>query len=157
MSYPAELKSVLVRERIIEVLRDISAGDDFFFTPGVVYDNYKNWKEQEAFPAYSIFFGAGGEWKEYAGLQAAETFVVIVHGDFKDDQNAPKSVRQGIRDVRKAIMDDMATGGEDSLATLCDHITLGATATDNGQGAMIGSGYFDQEFSITISGKIETL
>jgi len=157
MSYPTDPKSITVRARIIDVLRDIVSGDDFFFTPGVIYDNFKNWKEREAYPAYSVFFGPGGEWKEYLGLQAAETFTLIVHGDFKDDEDAPATVRKGIRDVRKALMDDMAQGGDGSLGTLCDRVTLGATSTDNGTGAMIGVGWFDQEFQITISGQIEDL
>ena len=157
MSYPADTKSILVRARVIAVLREIVAGDDFFITPGVVYDNFKNWKEREAYPAYLVVFGSGGEWKEYGGLQAAETFALIVHGDFKDCEDAPADVRKGIRDVRKALMDDMATGGEGSLAELVDHLTLGATTTDNGEGAMLGTGWFDQEFQITISGKIEDL
>jgi len=157
MSYPTDPKSVRVRDRVIAVLKDIVEGDDFFFTPGAVYENRTTWKEVESYPAYIVWFGSGGEWKEYQGLQAAETFTLVVHGEFKDADDAPASVRKGIRDVRKALMDDMATGGEDSLAELVDHLTLGATSTDNGTGTMIGVGYFDQEFLVTISGKIEDL
>lgn len=167
MSYPENPKSILVRNRIVAVLRDIAAGDDFFYTPGIVYDNFKSWKEREAFPAYMVFFGAGGEWQEYQGLQAAETFTVIVHGDFKDD-DAPTAVRRGIRDVRKAIMDDMTqlstveSDGDDdeddwALGRLCDRLTLGPTETDNGAGAQVGVGWFNQEFKVTISGYIENL
>lgn len=157
MSYPSDTKSILVRARALALLQAIAAGDDFFITPGAVYDNLKNWKEHESYPAYFIAFGAGGEWKEYGGLQAAETFTLIVHGDFKDCEDAPADVRKGMRDVRKALMDDMATGGEGSLATLADHLTLGALTTDNGEGALVGMGWFNQEFAITISGQIEDL
>jgi len=158
MSYPTDPKSVLVRERIIAVLRDIVGGSDFFYTPGVVYDNYVNWKAREAFPAYQVYFGAGGEWKEHAGLQAEETFSVLVHGEFKERDDSPVAVRRGIRDVRKAIMDDSASGGTaDSLQALCARVTLGGTETDNGQGALVGSGWFTQEFLVTISGAIQDL
>jgi hypothetical protein len=157
MSYPVDPKSVRVRARVLEVLRDIVAGDNFYFTPGVVYDNFKNWKEREAYPSYIVVFGGGGDWKEWSGLQAAETFILIVHGDFQDDEDAPAAVRKGVRDVRKAIMDDMVNGGAGSLQTLVDHLTLGAVTTDNGAEAMLGSGWFDQEFAITISGEIEDL
>jgi hypothetical protein len=158
MSYPADIKSIRARARVLEVLREMVAGDDFFFTPGVVYDNFKNWAERQTYPSYCVFFGEGGEWAERQGLQAAETFIIIVHGDFKDDEDAPATVRKGIRDVRKAVMDDAATGGiSTSLQVLCDHVTLGKLTTDNGTEAMVGSGWFDQEFSIIISGKIEDL
>jgi hypothetical protein len=163
MAYPAEsTKSVEVRDRIIAILKEIVAGTNFYYTPGVVYDNFKNWKEREAYPAYAVFYGAGGEWQERQGLQAAETFTIIVHGDFSDSEDAPKAVRLGLRDVRKCVMDDMTSSATidvpgDSLGTLCDHLTLGATTTDNGTEALLGSGWFDQEFQITISGKIEDL
>ena len=157
MSYPTDTKSILVRARAIALLQAIAAGDDFFITPGAIYDNLKNWKEHEAYPAYFIVFGSGGEWKEYQGLQAAETFTLIVHGDFKNCEDAPSDVRKGVRDVRKAFMDDMATGGDGSLASLVDHLTLGELTTDNGEGALVGMGWFNQEFSVTISGLIETL
>jgi hypothetical protein len=163
MAYPtASTKSVKVRDRIIDILKEIVAGDYFYYTPGVVYDNFKNWKEREAYPAYAVFFGPGGTWEERQGLQAAETFTIIVHGDFSDSEDAPKAVRLGLRDVRKAVMDDMTSSPVlvitgDSLGSLCDHLTLGAVTTDNGVEAMVGSGWFDQEFAITISGKIEDL
>jgi hypothetical protein len=157
MSYPADPKSIQVRDRVLVLLHAIVEGDSYFMTPGVVYDNFKNWKEREAYPSYCVFFGEGGEWAEHQGLQAAETFILIVHGDFQDD-DAPAAVRKGVRDVRKAIMDDAAGGGvATSLQVLCAHVTLGKLTTDNGTEAMVGSGYFDQEFSITILGKIEDL
>lgn len=154
MSYPTDPKSVRVRERIIAVLRDIVEGDDYFYTPGVVYDNYKNWKEREAFPAYQVYFGSGGEWKSYGGLSAEETFSVIVYGEFKERDEAPRAVRCGLRDVRKAVMDDAAATSLDGTAL---RVTLGLAETDEGKGALVGSGWFTQEFLITIAGAIEDL
>jgi len=169
MAYPAEsTKSVEVRDRIIAILKEIVAGTNFYYTPGVVYDNFKNWKEREAYPAYAVFYGAGGEWTQYAGLNVSETIVVIVHGDFSDSEDAPKAVRLGLRDVRKRIMDDAiglndgtgdGDGDEDDLTLnqVALRVTLGAVTTDNGTEAMAGSGYFDQEFLITINGAIGDL
>lgn len=151
MSYPTDPLSVQVRDRFVAALQDIVAGDDYFFTADVVYDNYKNWKERQGDRAYEVWFGSGGTWEEFIGDQAAETFTVIVHGSTQNDENAPRTVRCLIRDVRKAILDDA------ELSELCSRVTLGETRTDNGAGAMVGSGWFDQEFFCTISGAIDEL
>ena len=151
MSYPTDPLSVQVRARVLEVLGDIVEGDDYFATPGVVYDNYKNWKEREAFPAYEVIFGSGGAWEEQIGDHASETFTLVVHGSIADNEDPPSAIRKLIRDVRKAILNDT------TLGTLASRITLGETRTDNGAGALTGGGWFDQDFAVTIHGQIEEL
>jgi hypothetical protein len=151
MSYPEDTKSILVRNRVLEALREIAAGEDYFYTPGVVYDNFKNWSERQAYPSYCVFFGDGGEWEEMLGDLAAEKFTIIVHGEFKDDEDAPATGRKGVRDVRKAVLNDA------TLMAIANRVTLGRLTTDNGAGAMIGSGWFDQEFICTVSGAIDEL
>lgn len=153
MSYPTDTKSILVRERVLAVLHGIIAGADFFFTPGVVYDNYKNWIEREAFPSYEVYFGAGGNWTMYAGLMGEETFTLAVRGQVKDDDPA-SAVRKALRDIRKAIMDDAAATSLDGNAL---KVSIGSTTTDDGQESSLGSAWFIQEFAITISGEIEDL
>jgi hypothetical protein len=154
MSYPTDPKSVLVRERVLALLRDIVAGDDFYFTPGYVWDNYKAWNEIDADYSLEVYFGEGGEPTPYAGLQMEEPFILIVHGRIGKSEDPPGDVRKAMRDVRKAIMDDAAGG---TLASLAARVKLGASRTDGGQEASLGSGWFEQEFSITILGNIKDL
>jgi len=157
MSYPAETKSIRVRNRFIELLNRIVKGEEFFSTTGVVYDRWKNWKQRDDYPAYSVFFGPTKEWQEMAGMMAMETLILIVKGAIRNEEDAPAQVRRCLRDVRKAVMDDMISGGAGSLQELCKHLTIGSAATDNGDYASEGYGYFDQEFEVTIYGAIEEL
>ena len=151
MSYPTDPLSVQVRARVLTVLDNIVAEDGYFSTPGVVYDNYKNWKEREAFPSYEVIFGAGGSWEEQMGDYASETFTLVVHGSIAADEDPPSMIRKLIRDVRKAVLNDA------TLLALVSRITLGETRTDNGAGALVGGGWFDQDFLCTIHGQIEEL
>jgi hypothetical protein len=152
MSYPTDPKSITVRDQIVSVLRDIVAGEDFFFTPAV-FDNWKHWKEIESFPSYEVYFGDGQELVPNQGLQYEETFTLIVHGRVKTDDPSG-DIRKCLRDVRKAIMTDAASG---TLGTLTLLVKPGASRTDHGQEAGIGSGWFEQDFQVTINGNLENL
>jgi hypothetical protein len=154
MSYPADTKSILVRERVLEILHNIVEGDSYFLTPGYVWDNYKAWNDIQTDYALEVFFGDGGEPIPQNGLQMEEPFTLIVHGRISHSDDPPGDIRKALRDVRVAILTDAAGG---TLAVYAARVKLGATRTDGGQEASQGSGYFEQDFEISVSGLIETL
>jgi hypothetical protein len=139
---------VLVRAK--EVLSSISAGDDYFFTPGHVEIGIRSIDEVKAFPAYFLSIGTAGEVSEYGSGFTWEAFDLVVDGWVKGNEDLPLMVEKAISDVRKAIMADYEnlTSGLGSIV-----LTLkikGGPETDEGALASLGFGFFEQRFMITV-------
>jgi hypothetical protein len=144
-----------VIDRIVEVLRGIVAGADYFYTPYAVVKRMAHHLDAPGFPYYMVYPDASARAPEYAGQQLYDELMVVTvkcYVDLEGDEAATK-LEKCLRDVRKAIMADQVSGGAGSLATLTLAADVDILETDGGLLALEGRGYFDQRFIFRITGQ----
>ena len=153
MSQPTLPKRLQAIERIIDVLKAISAGSNYFYSAYEVNRRFKHWDELNGSPTYSVHTDSGGELVELTDHKYDETFVVVVKGVIDNMDDPVGTLEKCIRDVRTAIDADSFHGGTGTLSRLAVRTRIaGPPDTDNGNLSLIGKAYFEQRIEITISG-----
>lgn len=150
---PLSLKTI---DRIITVLKAITAGDDFFFTPYDVAKKFVHWEEAKVKagkPLYMVFRDSGGS-IEFAGTDLYdEHWYLNVKGYVKDNSDTVTPLTRAIRDIRKAINDDSKSGDAGTLGALGVQTTFDEPPeTDNGYLSVVGLGFFDQRVKVITTG-----
>ena len=105
---PIEPLRLRVINRIVEVLQGIREGDDYFYSPRQVVKGFI--AEPKAYPVYMVTSESGGEINMHSDSNWAETFYVAVRGIVADMGDVVTPLERAIRDVKKAIDGDMASG-----------------------------------------------
>ncbi len=137
-----------VIDRVVEVLRSIQAGDDFFSSPAVVSKGFIS--EIMEFPALMVLSDSGGR-IEYAGEQQYdEVFYLDVKGIVRASDDVITPLEKLLRDVRKAINDDSISG---ELSNLCVQVIFREPPDiDYGFEGTHFFAFFDQRIEFRISG-----
>ena len=150
-------KKALIANRILAVLKSVTAGDDFYVTPLDVFLGYK--QSVSGYPALSVRDEPGGVVENGGDYFVSETFYLAVHGEVRDAGDVVTPRLLVLRDVRKAITDDFkGEAGAGSLRTLADDICIeGAPELQDGPEGTGFFGYFKQKIKVLVSGLIEDL
>lgn len=143
-------------ERIIVVLKAITAGDNYFYTPYDVAKKFVHWQEAPVTPTkphYMVFRDSGGS-IDFAGTNSYdETWYINIKGYVKDNADTVTKLERAIRDIRKAINDDSKSGAAGSLGTIgVQTLFEEPPSTDNGYLSSEGFGYFEQRVKVITSG-----
>jgi len=159
---PADPKRLKVADRFVTILKNITADDNYFFTPIEVVKHYV-FPEGAACiqnkPIYSVYpEGSEGSVKVETGGIYDEIYPLVVHGIVENPVDTVGDLEKAVRDVRKAIQADSRDESSGALGDLCINVSITSPPeTDGGVFSGIGRGYFSQEFMIHISGSITEL
>jgi len=142
-----------VLNRIVEILEAMKgeAGATFWFTAYRVVKRFADSADAGGFPFYMVAPDSG-QAPEWAGQQLADELMAVsvkAWVNLEGDEPTTK-LEKCLADVRKAVMDDQASGPVGSLATLTLGCNLDSLETDGGVLALDGLGYFDQRFVFRI-------
>lgn len=153
---PTDPLSQQTIERVITVLEDIRAGDDFFYTPFDVIKRYVHWREAKFTPVkplYMVFRDSGGVITQIGeNLYECEWFL-NVKGYVQDKRDTVTKLERAIRDICKAINDDSKLETAGSLGSICAALTIEEPPeTDNGYLSLEGIGFFDQRIRVRNDG-----
>jgi hypothetical protein len=92
------------------------AGDTYFYTPGEVGRDWKNWDEVKSFPFYGVIEGRRARTIDTFTKIEAQLSVIIM-GWVKHDANRRVVLNRAIADVIRAVYTDETWGG---LALITD-------------------------------------
>ena len=155
MPSPTNPIRLQVIDRVVTVLGAITAGADYFFTPGRVYKRWVHLDEINAFPCYMVTASDKGGPIDTSGAPHVyeETFYISIKGVIKDSNDTVTKCEQALRDIRYAINTDSKSGVAGSLGALTDSIkcTEGPDM-DDGYLSLEGYGFFDQRVEVKIHG-----
>ena len=155
MTTPATPLRLQVLERVVAILKDITAGEDYFFTPGEVIKGYCHPLEIKSFPHYAVSYDSGGTISVEATDYFIEDFYINVKGHVKPRDGDPvTAMERALRDVRVAIdTDQRPAAGAGSLNALnVLAFWEEPPTTDNGYLATEGMGFFEQRIKIQVHG-----
>jgi len=145
-----------VIERVITVLEDITAGDDFFYTPFAVIKRYVHWREARftaTKPLYMVFRDSGGVITAIGENLYCEDYFINIKGYVQDPSDTVTKLERAIRDIKKVINDDSKGETVGTLGTLAAAVTIEEPPeTDNGYLSLEGIGFFDQRIRVRIDG-----
>jgi hypothetical protein len=156
MRYPADPKTLLLLNRIVEVLGDIVGGEDFFYVPAAIrgvipYDTIPS------FPYDMVYLGPEHQAPEEEMDGTVKKFPTIhveayVNAGGKEDDTITRLIKH-LADVQKAINDDTKPGaGQDSLGVICDFCRVGIANTDDAMLAGEGLAAFKLKIEACVSG-----
>lgn len=158
MSQPAEIKRVLILDRVVDVLKAFREGASYFTTAASVEKRYTHWKEVTRGPALSVHVDSEGERKPELGDRITETFFLNVKGVVLDEDDPATAIAHVARDVCYAIDQDFRSGVSGSLGTLCINVFFDEPpTTDNGYLSPQGKGQFEQRVRMIVRGTIGTI
>lgn len=145
-----------VADRIATVLAAITAGNNYFHTPGKVAKRFMALSEMNHFPCYMVSTGTGGN-LDLSGApdEYDETMYLIVRGVVKASRDTVTPLEQALRDVRKAINDDStdrATTGALGNLDGVSEVRIDSIETDDGYLSAEGFGFFELRIRVVITG-----
>jgi hypothetical protein len=109
-----------ILDRFVTVLKAVTGGDNYFYTPAEVTHNFAHWAEVKSYPAYLVYTGESEE-AEIAGTSLYnETFFITVEGWISDATDPVRRLELCLRDVRKAINEDSKSSATGSLGQMTD-------------------------------------
>lgn len=154
---PADPIRLQVVARIAYVLRRIAGGASFFFTPGQVATGFI--ASPTGYPVYEVVSDSGGPVENFGDYQARETFFIAILGTVQDTGDIVTPLERALRDVRKAITDDLRPeAGAGSLGTLVTWAGFDSSAEIHygleGTGFF---GFFSQRVKVILSGEFGEL
>ncbi len=142
-----------VIDRIVQILKSIQEGDDYFYSPRAVTKGFI--ANPQAYPVYEVLSDSGGE-IVYAGREEYdETFYVRINGTVQDTGDVVTKLERALRDVRKAINDDSvstASGTLGGMSTVVQVRIDDPAEIDYGLEASNFFGFFSQRVRVHITG-----
>jgi hypothetical protein len=116
---PDDPKRLQVIDRVVDVLKDITEGTDYFFTARQVAKGFV--AEPIAYPVYMVRSESGGDIEMHSDAQFSETFYLSISGRVQEIGDVVTPMERALRDVRKAIEADFqpaaGTGSLIEIAT----------------------------------------
>lgn len=151
MTTPANPLRLQVRDRVVAVLKAITAGADYFYTPGVVEKRFVHWAEAKAFPTYMVCPGSGGRIEIESTQNYDEDMMLSIKCDVKDSEDPGAMLEKCLHDIRRAIDIDSRSGAAGSLGALTvEAVFEEGPTTDDGYLSLEGFGFFDQPLRVRI-------
>lgn len=144
-----------VIDRIVTVLSAITAGANYWYTPGKVNKGFLLVPDIMAFPCYMVMAGEKGGAIESSGLPDYydENFVVSIKGVVKcsKSSDAVDMNEKALADIRKAINTDSVSTAAGSLGVIAT-LTWITEGPDMDDGYLIQNfGFFDQKITVRIN------
>jgi hypothetical protein len=142
-----------VIERVVTVLKAITAGASYFYTPAHVSKGFV--AEPQGYPVYQVLSESGGEIELYSDQQNAESFYIAIVGKVQDASDVVTKIENALRDVRKAINEDFKPGmGAGSLINLASDMRIEAPPDIEYEFEGVGFfGYFSQRVRFQVYGE----
>ncbi len=155
---PTEPLIQKIRDRIITVLKAITAGDDYFYTPFKVEEKFISHEQLKGDPTYFVFIG-DAEPPEFAGVpdDYDQTFFVLVGGWVKDMSDPTKKAIRAMRDVTRAIDEDSKSASANTLGTMAHQVIPDSWDTTKGNFSILGFEWFERRFKVLVSGTFDEL
>jgi hypothetical protein len=155
MAVPTTPIRLQVIDRVVTVLKAITAGTSYFYTPYEVVKRAKNNTECGGFPTYMVFIASTSEPEQHLDSEYVVTMTLTVGGWVDLELGEPQSkLCKCIRDVEKAIDTDAKSTAAGSLGALCSNglVDIGAVETDNGGYSLQGFAAFEQSIKVQLVG-----
>jgi hypothetical protein len=157
MSYPSDPKTLRVLNRIIFVMKNIAAGDDYFYPVGnnavrgvIPYDTIT------AFPFDMAYLGPDHKEPEYQldGLVFKyPTIQIEGYVDAAGEDDTITRLIKHLADVQRAVNEDSKPGaGAESLGVVAHYARVGIVETDDGMLAGEGRAGFKLSIRCCVSG-----
>jgi len=108
--------------KIATRLKMLDAGVTYFYTPGEVARDWKNWDEVTTFPFYGVIEGRRARPIDTYTTVTAELTVTIV-GWVKHDQERRTVLNRAIADVIRAVYTDESWGGLALITKVAEIVT----------------------------------
>lgn len=165
MPTPASLPlRVQAIDRVATVLGAITAGSDYWYTPGRIAKLYIPNEEIDCEVTYMIFAGIGEGTIEFAGAGGGvdslymEDVFITIQGVVRSDSDTATMVGKCIRDIRKAIDADSCSGVAGTLGAMFVETRMEkAPITDNGWFANLNYGRFEIQLRVKTEGTYANL
>jgi len=158
---PSDPLTQQIIERIIAVLKAITTGDNFFYTPAAVAKRFVHWREASFSadkPYYMVFRDSGGTIEYIGENNYCADYFINIKGYVQDNNDTVTRLERAIRDICKAINDDSKGEAAGTLGALAAAVTIEEPPeTDNGYLSLEGIGFFDQRIRIRIDGEFGEL
>lgn len=155
MSYPALPLTIQALDRTVEVLKNVLAGDEYFYTIGEkVSKGLRNFSEASGFPTDFVYLGSDHRAPEYLPDHRVFRYpTILIAGLVDEEQGEPiTKMTKHLADVQKAIEADLKSTAAGSLGQLCGWGHLGAVITDEGELGLEGNAGFRQELNLCLVG-----
>lgn len=150
---PSDSKRLRIIDRLVTVLKGISAGTTYHTTPLDVFKGYRD--QVQGYPALAVRNGDIGSVAHYMDHQVEEDFELMVCGKVFDAGDIVTPRERLLQDARKAIDADLLpASGAGSLITLVVAMSFGPVTLDDGPEGNGFFGYFEQRLNVKISGEI---
>lgn len=160
MAYPNDPISLQCLERVVSVLKNIQAGDTYFYTVGEnVVKGLRLFSETTGFPFDMVFFGSDHRDPEYLPDHNIYRYVTISVAAFVDEEMGEPITKlsKHMRDVQLALETDLRSGEAGSLGALAGWGNLGTVITDEGELGLDGVAGFRQDIRLCLVGDWGTL
>ena len=115
---PADPLRLQVMNRVKTVLQAIQSGSEYFYTPHEVILGRKNPEKLTGCPTYMIWPEKGSVRSNEIGHVHHETLPIIIWGKTKSNDDLLTTNERAVRDVRKAISEDMKLKTAGTLGAL---------------------------------------
>lgn len=146
---PADPKRLQIIDRFVTVLKAITAGADYFYTPYQVEKKALIQPEVSGTPCYLVLPDSGGAIEVSGQELYDEHFYVAVTGIVQDYDDIATKLERAIRDVRKAINEDSTSETSGTLGTLAVQVRIDEPPEID---YFENFGFFNQRFRVVISG-----
>ena len=157
MSYPADPKTLQVLDRVVVVLQEIVAGDDYFYTPGGVIKGIVAYDTITSFPGDMVYLGSEHQAPEYhldGTVLKFPTVQIEGYVDATGEEDTITRLIKHLADVQRAVNEDSKSGaGPDSLGVIADYARVGIAETDDGMLAGEGRAGFKLSIQCCVSGE----
>jgi len=151
---PDNPKRLQIIDRVVKIIGDIKAGENYFLTPIHVAKGFV--AEPKGFPCYMVISDSGGEIIMNMDNLWEETFYISIRGIVQAPDDVVTPLEKAIRDIRKAIGDDFKWGAEEgSLLTLASEISIDSPPDiDYGFEGTSFFGFFSQRVRVRVFGEM---
>lgn len=156
MAYPTTPRLITIIDRVVEILKNITAGDDYFYTVGEnVFLGLRSYAEATSFPFDSVYLGSDHRPPEYLPDHQVYKYPrILVAGITDEEAGEPiKKMVKHLADVQKAIEADLKSTETGSLGQLVQWGHLGSVITDEGELGLEGAAGFRQDIDLCLIGE----
>ena len=147
----ADPKRIQVRDRFIEVLDNIRAGDGYYYTPDLVTRIIVDWSKGPGKKRLTAYPDEGGAIVNHSGA-VDETFYMMVHGIVENYDDPHEVAERVLMDIRKAIDADAKNPNAGYLGGICLQVVMDESANMFVEMADIVRVLFTQRFRCQITG-----
>jgi hypothetical protein len=155
MSTP--LNPLLLRcvDRVVDVLKKIVEGDDYFYTVGEkAVKGLRGYNEAPGYPFDMVYLGADHQAPEYVPDHRVHRYPTIIVAAYVDEEGGEPITKmlKHLADVQRAIETDFRSTDQASLSVLVGWGRLGMVITDEGELGLEGGAGFRLEINLCLVG-----